>query len=201
MATLMLSVGRADDARRRRAEPHPGRQQQHLLPGQRAHLAQLGPGRPAEVVPGIHPKADLHLAEPAGPPAAEVLPGPGHPRLGDQGHLVLQSGGPGDVGRGLECRLRQVPGRAAGRRPDQRRERAGRADRGRDVAAPAQRPLGADLVHPAHDQRRPHLGPDPGHGRPERATAGLRGRPAVRDQGPFAWRSWPPARPRTGACP
>ena len=35
-------AGRADDPRGRRAEPHPERQQQHLLPGQRADLARLG---------------------------------------------------------------------------------------------------------------------------------------------------------------
>ena len=35
--------GRADAAARRRARPHPGRQQQRLLPGQRAHLDRLGP--------------------------------------------------------------------------------------------------------------------------------------------------------------
>jgi pullulanase/glycogen debranching enzyme len=34
--------GRADAARRRRVRPHPAGQQQHLLPGQRAHLVRLG---------------------------------------------------------------------------------------------------------------------------------------------------------------
>ena len=87
-------------------------------------------------------------------PPAEVLPGPGDPRLGHQGHLVLQPVGPGDDRRGLERRVRQVPGGAAGRRPDRRRERARRADRGRDAADPAQRPLGADPVHAADDAAR-----------------------------------------------
>ena len=40
-------AGRADDLRRRRAGPHAARQQQRLLPGQRAHLAQLGARRRA----------------------------------------------------------------------------------------------------------------------------------------------------------
>ena len=35
-------AGRADDLPRRRARPHPERQQQRLLPGQRAHLDRLG---------------------------------------------------------------------------------------------------------------------------------------------------------------
>ena len=38
-------AGRADALRRRRDRPHPARQQQRLLPGQRDHLAQLGPRR------------------------------------------------------------------------------------------------------------------------------------------------------------
>ena len=36
--------GRADDLPRRRARPHPGRQQQRLLPGQRDQLGRLGRG-------------------------------------------------------------------------------------------------------------------------------------------------------------
>ena len=42
LATLLLSPGRADDLARRRAGPHPARQQQRLLPGQRAQLDRLG---------------------------------------------------------------------------------------------------------------------------------------------------------------
>ena len=42
ISTLMLSVGRADDQRRRRVEPHAERQQQRVLPGQRDQLARLG---------------------------------------------------------------------------------------------------------------------------------------------------------------
>ena len=43
------------------------------------------------------------------------------------------------------------------------------------------------------DQRGPHLGPHPGHGRPERGAAGLRGRPGVSAPGPLVRR---PGRPR-----
>ncbi len=55
LATLLLSPGRADDLPRRRARPHPGRQQQRLLPGQRDHLGRLGTRRrrPARVHPAV----------------------------------------------------------------------------------------------------------------------------------------------------
>ncbi len=68
----------------------PERQQQHLLPGQRAELARLGPLRPREAIPGIHAQSDLHPEEPAGLPAPQVLPGAGDPRLERQGYLVPQ---------------------------------------------------------------------------------------------------------------
>ena len=42
LATLLLSQGVPDDLARRRARPHPGRQQQRLLPGQRDLLDRLG---------------------------------------------------------------------------------------------------------------------------------------------------------------
>ena len=57
LATLLLSQGcrccwRGDEIGRT-----PAGQQQRLLPGQRDQLARLGPGRPAEIVPGIHAKS------------------------------------------------------------------------------------------------------------------------------------------------
>ena len=45
ITTLLLSPGRADAAARRRARPHPARQQQRLLPGQRDLLGGLVAGR------------------------------------------------------------------------------------------------------------------------------------------------------------
>ena len=42
------------------------------------------------------------LARAPGLPAAKVLPGPGHPRLGHQGHLVPRTLGQRDDRRGLE---------------------------------------------------------------------------------------------------
>ena len=58
----------------------------------------------------------------------------------------------GDDRRGLGRGLRQVPGGAAGRRPDRRDGRARRADRRRHAAGPAQRPPRGDPVHPAADE-------------------------------------------------
>ena len=55
---------RPDAARRRRDGPHPGRQQQRLLPGQRDHLVRLG-GRRHRAA-GLHQEPDrLPLAHPA----------------------------------------------------------------------------------------------------------------------------------------
>ena len=65
-------AGRADDLPRRRARPHPARQQQRLLPGQRAHLDRLGQRRrrPARV----HPRRCRRCARDApGVPPAPVL--------------------------------------------------------------------------------------------------------------------------------
>ena len=42
LGTLLLSAGRPDAHGRRRVRPQPARQQQRLLPRQRAHLAELG---------------------------------------------------------------------------------------------------------------------------------------------------------------
>ena len=50
LGTLLLVDRRADDHGRRRARPHPARQQQRLLPGQRDVLGRLGP-RPEQARP------------------------------------------------------------------------------------------------------------------------------------------------------
>ena len=152
-------AGRADDLRRRRAGPHAEGQQQRLLPGQRADLARLGARRRSskEFLEFARKVARIWQEQPVFQ-RRQVLPGPGDPRLRHQGHLLVRARRRGDVGRGLERRLRQVPGRAAGRRPDRRRERARRADRRRHAAAAAQRPLRADPVPAAGDRSRSTTG-------------------------------------------
>ena len=56
LGTLLLSRRRADDPRRRRDRPHPGRQQQRLLPGQRDLVVRLGARRPRPA--RLHDRAD-----------------------------------------------------------------------------------------------------------------------------------------------
>ncbi len=57
LATLLLEPGRAHAPLRQRVPPHPARQQQRLVPGQRHLLVRLAAGpqasRPAAVLPGL----------------------------------------------------------------------------------------------------------------------------------------------------
>ena len=80
LATLLLSPGRADDARRRRARPHPARQQQRLLPGQRDLLGRLGAGRGVRRPGRVHRRAVGVPPGPPGVPPPPVLPRPPQPR-------------------------------------------------------------------------------------------------------------------------
>ena len=74
-ALLLLVAGRAHDPGRRRAGPHPGRQQQRLLPGQRDLLARLGPSRAErEPLPLLLPAHPLPQGAP-GPSARDLLRG------------------------------------------------------------------------------------------------------------------------------
>src|SRR5262249_3350029 len=50
--------GRAAVTARRRVRPHPGRQQQRLLPGQRNLLGELGPGPEERRTAALHAAAD-----------------------------------------------------------------------------------------------------------------------------------------------
>ena len=57
-------AGRADDLPRRRARPHPGRQQQRLLPGQRDHLDRLGRRPTADLLEFTRAVSALRAAHP-----------------------------------------------------------------------------------------------------------------------------------------
>ena len=76
MATLLLLQRRADADRRRRARPHPGRQQQRLLPGQRDVVDRLATRR--RVARRLRDHQDRAAAAPRAPGAAPaaLLRGP-----------------------------------------------------------------------------------------------------------------------------
>ena len=131
IATLMLSQGvpmllHGDELGRT-----PGRQQQRLLPGQRAHLDRLGRRRrgPARV----HQEGHQAPHRPPDVPPSPVLPRPpGAPGPGRPGarHRLADPGRRADDRRGLGRRLREVAGRLPQRRrhPGDRRARRGRHD-------------------------------------------------------------------------
>ena len=64
--------GHADAARRRRDGPHPGRQQQRLVPGQRDLLVRLGHRRVRRAAARLHAPADRAAARPPGVPPPPV---------------------------------------------------------------------------------------------------------------------------------
>ncbi len=127
-------------ARRRRARPHPGRQQQRLLPGQRDLLGRLEGGR--------RRAPRLRAAAARAAPGAPGLPPPAFPHRcrGGRAGLVQLGGRGGDrraVGRPDDARDRGLPGRV--RRPGRghRRHAAAR----RRLPDPGQRLARAGHVH------------------------------------------------------
>ena len=171
-------AGRADAPGRRRAEPHPERQQQHLLPGQRAELARLEPGRAASRSSWSSSSRSTRIwQEQPVLQRRKFFQGRSIRGRGHQGHLLVQPDRQGDDRRGLG-RARPVPRHAAGRRPDRRGGRARRADRRRHAAGPAERPPRADPVHAAGDEPGPPVGAAVRHGR-RRGRPGAVRRPAT----------------------
>jgi hypothetical protein len=136
-------AGHADAARGRRARPHPERQQQHLLPGQRAELDRLGEhrrGRP--VADRVHAAADR-----AAPDAAHPAPRPLPHRSAQRGarrprRALGVAHRRADAGRPVERRQRALPRHGAGR--------AGAGDR--------HQPAGDGRDRPAGGQRAPRRG-------------------------------------------
>ena len=89
LATPMFVPGRAHAGGGRRDGPHPGGQQQRLLPGQRDLLARLEPRRAPAAAAGVHPAADRLPPRQPRAAAAALLPGRIH--LG----LALEGSRPG----------------------------------------------------------------------------------------------------------
>ena len=75
LATLILSPGHADAARRRRVRPHPARQQQRVVPGQRDLLVRLEPARGERRAARVRPEADRAAARAPGVPPPPVPAG------------------------------------------------------------------------------------------------------------------------------
>ncbi|CAA9224272.1 MAG: GH13_11 / GH13 / GH13_13 / GH13_10 / CBM 48 / GH13_37 / GH13_36, partial [uncultured Corynebacteriales bacterium] len=182
--------GRADAAARRRDRPHPARQQQLLLPGQRHHLAGLGERRRAA---GRLHRPGLRAAPRApGVPAAPVLQRPAgaaRRRGAAAGHRLVHPGRPGDGRGGLGGRLRQVGRRLPQRRRHPGPQLPGRAGHRRLVHHDLQRPRRVDRLHPPVVGVRREVGAGPGHrdAAAGRAGAGRRAEHADR-RGPLARR-------------
>ena len=122
--------GRADDRARRRAGPHPARQQQRLLPGQRAGLGRLGPAptstllafirsadRAPRAAPGVPPPPVLHRAAGARAATASGCPtSPGSPRRA--GDDRTRTGATTSAARRSSSTARASPSAARGERTD-----------------------------------------------------------------------------------
>ncbi len=107
--------------------PHAARQQQRLLPGQRALLARLGPRRAAEAALRVHLPPHRPAPQPACAAPADVLLGRLRARERAQGHRVVPPRRRRDDAGGLD-----PPERAGGRLP-----------------ARGRRPLGAQSARPS----------------------------------------------------
>ena len=151
LTTLFLSPGRPDAARRRRDRPHPARQQQRLLPGQRDLVVRLALREDERRPPGASPPTWPLPPEPPGVPPAALLPGPPDPRRDRD----ATSAGSRPTAR--RCRDEDWDAGFAkslgvflnGRRHPRPRP-PGRADHRRQLPAAVQRPLrGHRLHHPA----------------------------------------------------
>ena len=88
LATLLLSQGVPMLARRRRARPDAGRQQQRLVPGQRDLVVRLGRRPSRERAGCVHPAPARAPPGPSGVPA-HALPRRRPGRVGAPGRLVV----------------------------------------------------------------------------------------------------------------
>ncbi|CAA9488039.1 MAG: GH13_11 / GH13 / GH13_13 / CBM48 / GH13_10, partial [uncultured Solirubrobacteraceae bacterium] len=148
--------GRAHAARRRRVRPHPARQQQRVVPGQRALVVRLGPRRRGQGAAGLHQAADRPAPGAPGLPPAPVPVGPGHRGLGSARRLVVPDR------RAQDGRPRLGRGHAGGRHVPQRRGDhdaglARRAHRRRLLPDPVQRPPRGRDLHAAQPPLRSAL--------------------------------------------
>ena len=113
IATLMLSQGVPMLSHGDEFARTAGRQQQRVLPGQRAVLGALAASRARSDgragAAGVHPRDGVAAPRPPGLPAAPLLPRPaggGHARRALR-HRLVHPGGRGDGAAGLAGRARQ----------------------------------------------------------------------------------------------
>ena len=156
LATAVPLPGRPDDPGRRRDGPHPGWQQQRLLPGQRDLVDRLvapggerRPGRPDGPAGGVPPR-------PSRVPPAALVPRAADPRQRRHRHRLVRPRRDRDVGRRLGVGVRQVDRRVPQRRRHPRPRPPGREGDRRQLPGAVQRPLRDAAVHD----------PQPGLGRP-----------------------------------
>ena len=132
-------AGHAHAGGRRRVRPHAARQQQRLLPGQRAQLVRLGLRRRAAAAVRVHAAAAAHPARPPGAAPLQVLPERAIHGTDLHDLLWFRHDGERDVARGLEQSRHQELGDVPGRARHRRCRRAGPSAGRRQPAAADQR--------------------------------------------------------------
>ena len=177
LATTLLSQGVPMISSRRRTRPHPGRQQQRLLPGQRDHLGALG--QSGHRAGGVHPIGVRPAGRASGVSAPPILHRAAGTPTGHRGatrHLVVPAGRLRNDGRRLGFGLRQIGGRLL-ERVGHPRPRCPRATGDRRFVLPVlQRPPRADRIHPATRGVRPSLDACRRQRRPGGAVSRIRNR-------------------------
>ncbi len=198
LVTLFLSQGIPMLLGRRRDRPHPGGQQQRLLPGQRDLLGGLVPrgrrARPAR----LHPEAG-----PAAPPPPGLPPPPLLPRRLPRRRAArrttdiawLTPAGRRDDRGGLAGVVREVGGGLPQRVGDHRAGPARRPGDRQEVPAAVQRGRRPDHVHHPRGHARHRLGDRDRHARPRAATRRTRSASCPRP------RSRWPATPSSSSAP
>ena len=145
----------ADAASGRRVGPHPAREQQRLLPGQRHELDRLGARRAGTIAAPLHATPDRAPTLSPGLPAADVPDGQGARGLRGPGRLVVPSRRAGDdaarLGAWRCLGRRRVPQRGR----DHGGDPGGRADHRRFVSRPLQCVAGPAFLPPAAGPLRP----------------------------------------------
>src|SRR5699024_5600907 len=188
----------------------PARQQQHLLPGQRADLDGLGAGCVRDGHALVHPERHRAAPRPSDLPSSTLPAGDraGRGRLRAAGRRVARHRRCPDDRRGLERSAEQVPDDVPQRLRHPRTEPARRADRGRLGAGAVQRLRQSRGLHAAPRRSWPDVARRAGHRRHHRRRGRARGRDHLQPARPFAADPHAPAdagrRPgpsRTGGTP